>query len=64
MNCKIVKDKSQELPDVLVLLNNGIKFNGSLLQFEEKASFILYNYVLGIAILAAVGSSSQRICED
>ena len=46
MNCKIVKDNGQELPDVLVLLNDGIKFNGSLLQFKEKASFILYNYVL------------------
>lgn len=32
-------------PDILVLQDNRIEFNGSLLQFKHKASSVLRNYI-------------------
>lgn len=32
------------IPDVLMLHDNRIEFNGSLLQFKNKTSFVLRNY--------------------
>lgn len=41
----IRKKKKKHIPNILMLCNNRIEFNGSLLQFQHKISFVLNNYI-------------------
>lgn len=40
-----IKSILNNIPDVLMLHDNRIEFNGSLLQFKNKTSFVLRNCI-------------------